>query len=169
MKFEIEIKEEVSQNQFNFYLHNNYEIFSIVPYNGIISISANITEIEKTEIEDYYSLLDSNFVLDTEYFESFLIDKYKINSETGKEFVFKITAKLNVLIQSATVTIEQAENYGLGTGNVITELERGYFHSAYFKLIEFTPITELAQLHEEVRIYIKDYVNTKYPPNFSIA
>ena len=167
MKIEIVEKEGIDQKQFNFFLKNNYSVSSIVPYKGVIKIDADVNEVQKSEITDYYEAMIEGFN-STEYLQKFLKDKYIINSETGKDFVFEMTSKLSVLIQTGQITIQEAENYGVLVEKTTRELNQGYFHSAYFAQIEISPIQEILPLHNETVAYIKDYVNEKYPIQFHI-
>ena len=117
-----------------------------------------------TNTDTDYELYD-----DQNYLDEFVAEKYAINQTEGQLYKHLISAKITNMVTNEMLTAEQSQIYSSQTKEARNFLSEGYWHSAYFKLIEFTPITELAQLHEEVRIYIKDYVNTKYPPNFSIA
>ena len=168
MKFEIQENELANNNHFNFYLKNNYDLLSI-SYNGDkVLVSANVSETQKNEIITFYDLLNGDFTTDDDYLESFLIDKYKINAEKGLEYVFLITAKLGLLIQNETITIVEAETYGSLVSSVFIELERGYWHSAFNCAFNYTPISSISNLHNDLLYNIKNYVNTKYPEQFHI-
>ncbi len=103
-----------------------------------------------------------------DYLISFLKEKYVLGAENGKDYVLTITAKLSLYIEMGTISIEEGEAYGAGTNNVINELNKGYWHSAYFMHIAFVPDSKLQNLHDEVSQYIKEYVNTYYPAIYKI-
>ena len=168
MKFEIDIKEEVNQKQFNFNIKRDFEIESIVCYKEKIQISGKISEDQKETIISYYDSLITDFSQDTEYLKHFLKEKYILNAENGKDFVFENTAKLNILIQSGALTIEEAENYGEQVDKATNELLKGYFHSAYTKHVNVEVPNGLTVFHQEATDFIKNYINTKYPINFHI-
>lgn len=168
MNFEIQENEIANKDHFNFYLKKNYDLISISYKGDKVLISANISETQKNEIITFYDLLNGDFTSDDEYLESFLIDKYKINADKGLEYVFLITAKLGLLIQHETITIVEAETYGAVASNVFRELERGYWHSAFNYAFNYTPISSISNLHNDLLYNIKDYVNTEYPEEFHI-
>ena len=168
MIFNITEKVEANQKQFNYNINKQYDIQSIVNYNGVITITANITELEKVEIEVYYDSLSPDFTTDSEYFQTYLKEAYIINSINGEDLVFENTAKLNISIRLGVITVVEGEAYGEQVKDVSSELNQGYFHSAYYKHIAVTPIISLQSFHDDVTVYLKDYVNTNYPIDFHI-
>jgi hypothetical protein len=103
---------------------------------------------------------------------SYLIDlgteSYKESIEKGKNYVSKIASTLNVYARVGVITVSEANQYGIETNPVTSELNKGFWHSAYYELINITPPKSLEGLHEEVRLHIRDYVNTNYGGVFSI-
>jgi hypothetical protein len=168
MKISIAINNSAHQKQFNYHIKKLYDIQSIIHKQNEVDIVGNITNEQKLEIENYYNSLDGSFHLDAEYMQYFLKDKLILTAESGKDYIFEITARIHGLISSQLITIEQGENYLKGIDEVENELSKGYFHSAYFLHITYIPENQLLSLHEEIRIFIKNYVNTVYPPNFNI-
>ena len=112
--------------------------------------------------EDYF-LFD-----DEDYLVNFLKEKYIINAENGSDYVYIITAKINLNIQNGVITLEQGTNYGNSVNLVINDLKKGYWHTAYYYHDAITPEADLLTLHNEIKQYIKDYVNEKYPIQFKI-
>jgi len=145
----------------NIYRYKNYDFEK-----GILPIGKEWKTPEVYALEAPGS--DYEIVQDEAYLIEFIKEKYKINGDSGKDYVLTITAKLNLYIQSGIVTVEEAEDYANNTENVIRELNRGYWHSAYFYLISYVPIEKFSILHLDIKEVIKSYVNDKYPPVFKI-
>ena len=111
---------------------------------------------------------DYEEINDEDYLVNFLKEKYILNAENGSDYVYVITAKINLNIQNGVITLEQGTNYANSVNLVINDLKKGYWHTAYYYHNAITPETELTTLHNEVLGYIKNYVNTKYPEQFKI-
>lgn len=103
-----------------------------------------------------------------DYLVSFLKEKYILNAENGSDYVYIITAKINLNIQNGIITLEQGTTYGNSVNLVINDLKKGYWHTAYYYHDAITPEADLLALHNEIKQYIKDYVNEKYPIEFKI-
>ena len=168
MKFEIQENDLANNNHFNFYLKSNYDLLSISYKDDKVLITSNVSETKKNEIIAFYDGLDGDFTSDTEYMESFLIEKYKVSAEKGREYIFLVTAKINIMVQLGHITLVEAEEYGVGVSTTLNELERGYWHSSFNSAFAYAPIASMVVLHNEVTSYIKNYVNTIYPDNFHI-
>ncbi len=145
----------------NIYRYKNYDAEKqIVPI-----------EFEYKEPEVFASESPSNdyeLVTDENYLVSFLKEKYILNADNGSDYVYVITAKINLNIQNGVITLEQGTEYANSVNLVINDLKKGYWHTAYYYHDAITPETELITLHNEVKEYIKNYVNTKYPEPFKI-
>ena len=111
---------------------------------------------------------DYEEINDEDYLVNFLKEKYILNAENGSDYVYVITAKINLNIQNGVITLEQGTNYANSVNLVINDLKKGYWHTAYYYHNAITPEAELTTLHNEVLEYIKSYVNTKYPEQFKI-
>lgn len=170
MTFEINLIQEVDQKQFNYHVKNLHgeKINSIIPYKGKITIKGDLTEEEKTEIEVYYASLEGGLA-DLDYSQQQAKDQYIKNADTGKDYVFEISSKLLVMVYSGQVSIDQAEAYGNTCEKINKDLNQGYFHTAYLEHSSITPITEIVSLHEEIRIFIKNYINTNYSEIFHVV
>ena len=166
---EIDRIPEVDPKFFNFKLKNSFQIQSVYHTDNKVVILGDLTLEEKQEILDLYtSVSTQNWSIDLEYMNQFIAEKYSINEEKGRKYKHYISGTLSNMVNAGIVTIEQAEIYGLGTKAVREHLNDGYWHSAYFAHVSFTPAQELQSLHDEIGLYIKDYVNTKYPESFKI-
>ena len=67
------------------------------------------------------------------------------------------------------ISVTEAETYGKLTAKVRAFLTEGYWHSAYYEHIKIIPDFTLEALHLEIKTYIKEYVNAKYPSQFNIS
>jgi len=112
--------------------------------------------------EDYQLFNDEDFLVD------FLKEKYILNAENGSDYVYVITAKINLSIQNGDITLEEGTNYGNSVNLVINDLKKGYWHTAYYYHDAIQPDTVLIKLHNEIKDFIKNYVNDKYPEAFRI-
>jgi len=170
MQIRIEKKEEINQKYFNYKIKNLYQIESIF-HNGVeVVVVGDFDEQQEQEIVDLYNKSAvEDWHQDVSFMEDFLTEKYELNKLAGGDYINRISAKINLIVQSGLVTLEQAEEYGEQTKGVRTELSSGYWHSAYTKHVDYTPISELQDIHEEVRLYIREYVNEKYPLDFQIT
>ena len=169
MQIRIEKKEEINQKYFNYKIKNLYQIESIFHNGTEVVVVGDFDEEQEQEIVDLYnSTTDQDWYQDPAFMEDFLTEKYELNKLAAGHYINRISAKMNLIVQSGAVTVEQAEEYGKQTEGVRIELSSGYWHSAYTKHVEYTPISELENIHEEVRLYIRDYVNDKYPADFQI-
>lgn len=113
---------------------------------------------------------DLDYVIydDKEYLIEVLKDKYIINAEKGSDYVYVMTAKINLNIQTGIITLKQGTDYATQGGPVINDLKKGYWHTAYYYHIAIQPEEELIDLHNEIKEYIKNYVNTTYTEAFRI-
>lgn len=105
---------------------------------------------------------------DIDYLISLGTESYKESIEKGKDYVSKIASTLNVYARVGMITVSEANQYGISTNPVTSELNKGFWHSAYYEHVSINPPKSLEQLHEEVRLYIRDYVNENYGGVFSI-
>ena len=111
---------------------------------------------------------DYELFIDQDYMDEFVAEKYAINEEEGKKYKNLISAKISNRVTMGIISLDSANTYGLATEPVRHYLSEGYWHSAYYAHCSYTPSAEMLQIHNEVKDYIKNYVNTKYPANFSI-
>ena len=103
-----------------------------------------------------------------EYMDNFVAEKYAINQTEGQLYKHLISAKVTNMVTNGIITAEQSQVYSLETKEARDFLSEGYWHSAYYSLVDVSPITLLSILNNQSLEYIKQYVNTKYPPNFFI-
>lgn len=113
--------------------------------------------------KDYYEVTDPDVLIPLEE------DIYEESEIEGTSYVRKIASTLKVYVQIGTITKEEATAYGTDTKGVSDDLKKGWWHSAYYAHIDITPPTGIVNLHEEIRITIKDYVNSNYPDQFIIS
>ena len=113
---------------------------------------------------------DADYIVydDEDYLISFLKEKYILNAEAGSDYVYIITAKINLNMQNGVITLEQGTNYGNSVNLVINDLKKGYWHTAYYYHDSITPDPALTTIHNDIKEYIKNYVNSKYPEPFKI-
>ena len=169
MRIEISKIAGVNPKHFNFRLRNSFQVQSVYHTDTLVVVIGDFTTQQEQEIIDLYNNTNTmDWTIDSEYMEDFLTEKYELNKIAGANYINRVSAKINLIVQSGLVTVEEAEEYGENTNEVRSELSDGYWHSAYFKHIAYTPINELASIHEEVRVDIRDYVNDKYPQDFQI-
>ena len=170
MKIEIQLNPQVNPKHFNYQVKNLYNAESVYHTDTLAVVIGDFTAQQEQEIIDLYNnTTDLDWSIDNEYMEIFLAEKYEANKIEGSAYISKISAKINLIAQAGTVTVLQAEEYGDNTSTVRADLSHGYWHSAYYKHIAYTPITELTDIHEEIRVYIRNYVNEKYPVDFQIT
>ena len=170
MKFSLPINTNAYQKQFNFHIKNLYDVQSIIHTEIEVVIVANITEPQKTEIENYYNSLNgfASFYLDPEYGDVFVANKYGVNEDNGRLYNHLITAKITNMVTGGLITPEEAEIYSSETYKTRSLLREGYWNSAYYELISKTVDPKLSTITNEAIEHIKDYVNDKYPDNFNI-
>jgi hypothetical protein len=113
--------------------------------------------------EDYELFEDQN------YLDKFVAEKYAVNQTEGQLYKHLISAKITNMVTNEMLTAEQSQIYSAQTKEARNFLSEGYWHSAYFAHLSQTPDAVFQDIHLEVLNYIKDYVNSKYPPNFSIV
>ena len=113
--------------------------------------------------DEDYQLLEDQI-----YMDNFVAEKYAINQTEGQLYKHLISAKVTNMVTNGTITAEQSQVYSETSKDVRLYLSEGYWHSAYYAHIQQTPSKEIQDLHFEVLDYIKNYVNTKYPPIFFI-
>lgn len=125
---------------------------------------------EEAPSDDYEEYYDEQYML------NFLVEKYKINAELGKAYFLDLSARMSLMITNEVITLDQGEEYGQLVDKVGVELTKGYFHSAYKAMAEVDPSAvmvepsaELNTLHTEIKAYLREYVNTKYPEVFHIT
>ena len=146
----------------NIYRYKNYDAEKqIVP----IEFEYKVPEVFTLEAPDK----DYEIINDEDYLVNFLKEKYILNAENGSDYVFVITAKINLNIQNGLITIEQGTNYANSVNLVINDLKKGYWHTAYYYHDAITPDPALTTIHNDIKEYIKNYVNSKYPEPFKIA
>ena len=146
----------------NIYRYKNYDFVNDILPNGFEWKNPEVYAMEQPTDTDY------ELYQDEDYLVQFLKERYISNAENGSDYVFVITAKVNLNIQNGLITLEQGTTYGNLVDETINELKKGYWHTAYFKQDALTPENELLTLHNEIKQYIKDYVNEKYPEPFKI-
>ncbi len=146
----------------NIYRYKNYDFEKQILPLGFEWKEPQIFSTEQPTDTDYI-LYDNQ-----DYLVNFLKEKYILNAENGSDYVYVITAKINLNIQNGVITLEQGTEYANSVNLVINDLKKGYWHTAYYYHNAITPETELTTLHNEVKEYIKNYVNTKYPEPFKI-
>ena len=122
-----------------------------------------IFSIEQPDDTDYELYDDEDFLI------SFLKDKYILNADAGTDYVYSITAKINLNIQNGVISLGQGTNYANDMNLVINDLKKGYWHTAYYYHDAITPEPALTTIHNDIKEYIKNYVNSKYPEPFKIA
>lgn len=111
---------------------------------------------------------DYELFQDQEFMDNFVAEKYELNELEGRKYKNLISAKISNMVTMGLITIEQAETYGESTSVVRGFLSEGYWHSAYFAITSFIPPEALLVIHNELKDYIKNYVNLKYPIQFKI-
>jgi len=78
MNFSININQLANEKYFNLYLKNNYIIDSIIHSDNDVSISAQITDLQKNEIINYY-----NSIVESDWLDSYKGQKLQeINNNT---------------------------------------------------------------------------------------
>ncbi len=170
MEFSLPINIAAYQKQFNYHIKNLYDVQSIVHKDDEVLIVANITEEQKTEIEEYYNSLNgfSSFHLDPEFSDGWVASKYEINEEEGRKYNHLITAKITNMVTGGILTPEEAEQYSLDTYQTRSFLREGHWNSAYYELTSKVVDPKLSAITNEAIEKIKNYVNDKYPSNFNI-
>ena len=146
----------------NIYRYKNYDFEKQILPLGFEWKEPQIFAIEQPADTDYELFADEDYLI------SFLKEKYIINAENGSDYVYVITAKINLNIQNGVITLDQGTKYANDVNLVINDLKKGYWHTAYFYHDAITPDSELLTLHNEIKEYIKNYVNEKYPEQFKI-
>jgi len=169
MRIEIAKIAKVNPKHFNFKLKKSFEIDVVYHTDDKVVILGNFTAEQEQEIKDLYSEISSQeWHFDLEFMNEFTAEKYSINEEKGRAYKHVISGTLSNMVTVGLITLDQANLYGDGTKKVRENLNDGYWHSAYFTHIQYTPEIELEDLHEQIRLHIKDHVNTKYPEQFKI-
>ncbi len=163
MKFQIDTKEEVDQKQFNFNINNNYDIQSIVSFDNKITVTANITEAEKTEIINYYNSLSSDTSSDIPYSLKKYMNDYDIKEKDGHEYYNKKRSELVLSIINLERTEQEAFQIDTKLKNVKDSLLSGDWKTAraYLDLV----IVEEAftqDLKDEYLIEISEYITNNY-------
>jgi len=111
---------------------------------------------------------DYEVFVDQDYMDEFVAEKYAVNEEEGRKYKNLVSAKITNRITSGIIPIEVANQYTQDIETLRSHLSEGYWHSAYYADLDYTPPIEVQEIHNEVKEYIKSYVNEKYPPNFAI-
>lgn len=163
MKFEIDIREEVDQKQFNFNINNNYDIESVISYDGKIIVTANITEAEKTEIISYYNSLGSDTSSDIPYSLQKYMNSYDVKEKDGREYYNKKRSELVLDIVTAVRTEVEAFEIDTKLKNVKDSLLTGDWKTA--KTYLSLTVVEGAytqELKDEYNSEIQEYINANY-------
>jgi len=169
MIIEISKSESVNGKQFNFYIKNKYSVSSIVTDSENVIVTGEFTEDQENEVREYYQELSEGVVVDLEFSEKQTKEQYIKNADAGIDYVFEVSSKLLIMVQTGQVTVVEAEGYGKDCEEVNENLHKGYFHSAYLVHVSITPSSKFTDVHEEIRLFIVNYVNSNYPPVFHIA
>jgi len=159
---QIDKREEIEGKYFNYWLYKNYNIFSIVTVDEKITITGDIDPEQEQQIEDFYNNLQP-YVFDEDYMAEFLKGKYELNAERGTLYAHEISAKMVTMIQNGELSLEEANAQSQESEKVISELRKGYYHSAYMFHTSYEPLGKLQNLHEEIKEHLKSYVNGHYP------
>ncbi len=146
----------------NIYRYKNYDFENDILPKGFEWKEPQIFSMTQPEDSDYVVYNDEDYLI------SFLKEKYIINADNGSDYVYIITAKINLNIQNGVVTLQQGTDYANSVNLVINDLKKGYWHTAYYYHIAITPEADLLPIHNDIKEYIKEYVNTKYPEPFKI-
>jgi hypothetical protein len=163
MKFEINIREEVDQKQFNFNINNNYDIESIISYNSKIIVTANITETEKTEIVNYYNSLTSDCSSDIPYCLLKYMNSYDVKEKDGHDYYNKKRSELVIKIVNGERTEEETFEIDTKLKSVKDSLLSGDWKTAraYLDLVIIEgPFTQ--DLKDEYYQEITDYIISNY-------
>lgn len=109
MNFSIDINQLANEKHFNLYLKNNYIIESIIHSNNDVSISAQITDLQKNDIINYY-----NNIIESDWLDFYKSEKFElINEKTdylislgytynGLKFSLSEKAQTNILALYST-------------------------------------------------------------------
>lgn len=163
MKFEIDIREEVDQKQFNFNINNNYDIESIISYNSKIIVTANITETEKTEIVNYYNSLTSDCSSDIPYCLLKYMNSYDVKEKDGHDYYNEKRSELVIKIVNGERTEEETFEIDAKLKSVKDSLLSGDWKTArtYLDLVIVEgPFTQ--DLKDEYYQEITDYIISNY-------
>ena len=153
---------------FNYWLHKNYTIQSIVTYDGKVFINGDFTQNDEKDIVDFYNAM-LPFQFEADYMVEFLKGKYALNAERGQEYANEISAKIVMLIEDNIISLEEAIVETEKNQKTIKELRQGYYHSAYLAHVAVTPIVAFSELHEEIKNNLKEYINNHYPVSFHVV
>ena len=163
MKFEIDIREEVDQKQFNFNINNNYDIESVISYNNKIIVIANITETEKTEIVNYYNSLTSDCSSDIPYCLLKYMNSYAAKEKDGHDYYNKKRSELVIKIVNGVITSEEAFQIDTKLKNVKDSLRSGDWITANSYLsIEAVEGAFTQALKDEFAGEIGEYITNNY-------
>jgi len=163
MKFEIDIREEVDQKQFNFNINNNYDIESIISYDNKIIVTANITETEKTEIVNYYNSLTSDCSSDVAYSLQKYMNSYDVKEKDGHDYYNKKRSELVIKISTGVITSEEAFQIDTKLKNVKDSLRSGDWITANSYLsIEPVEGPFTQDFKDEFTAEITDYITNNY-------
>lgn len=107
---------------------------------------------------------------DKDYHIAFIKERYRTNQTNGNEYFLYLSAVMMEHIQSADISLEQAEIFGVALDRVGIELQRGFYDSAYKSLIAADYPTDpiLIQVYDMMEVYLREYINDKYPDVFYI-
>ena len=146
----------------NIYRYKNYDFENQFLPLGFEWKEPQIFSLEQPEDTDYELYEDQN------YLDNFVAEKYAINQLEGQLYKHLISAKITNMVTNGTISSLQSQTYSEITKEARNFLSEGYWHSAYYAHNEQIPDAIFEDIHLEVLNYIKDYVNSKYPPNFFI-
>ena len=163
MKFEIDIKQEVDQKQFNFNINNNYDVNSIISYDAKITVTANVTESEKIEIVNYYNSLTSDTSSDEPYSLHKYMSDYSTKESDGRYYYNKKRSKLVIAIVNGVRTGEETFEIDTKLKNVKDSLLTGDWKTAQMYLSLIVVGGAFTQsLKDEYSIEISEYISNNY-------
>jgi len=145
----------------NIYRHKQYDFDKDIMPAGVTWKEPEVFALSPPD-EDY------ELFIDQDYMDEFVAGKYQINEEEGRKYKNLLSAKMTNRITMGQITLEDAEEYSIETEQTRRHLSEGYWHSAYYSHIAYTPTVALQDIHNEVEQKIREYVNSKYPLLFHV-
>lgn len=165
MIFDIILIAGVDQKQFNYHIKSLYgeNIKSIVPYEGKITVKADITEQEKTEIENYYTSLIGG-LSDSDYEKHLLKNSYFKKELDGIDYYNKKRSDQVYKIMTGVTTSNDSFYIHLKTKEVKNAILTGDWITAYREVL-LTNIDAVytQDIKDEFITEISDYINNNYP------
>jgi len=165
MIFDIILIESVDQKHFNYHIKSLYgeNIKSIVPYEGKITIKADITEQEKTEIENYYTSLIGG-LSDSDYEKYLVKNSYFKKQLDGVDYYNKKRSDEVYKIMTGATTSNDSFDIHLKTKEVKNAILTGDWITAYKEVLLTTIDTVYTQdVKNQLITEISDYINNNYP------